>query len=201
MNLTAITEREQVYIKHFYDSLSVSFFLPMDKVATLADIGSGAGFPGIPLKIVFPHIQLTIIDSLNKRIQFLKHLCEKLRLRDVVCLHSRAEDAARLNNHRDQYDMVTARAVARLSVLNEFCLPFAKPGGVFVAMKGNDVEGELAEAEYSLRELKGKLREVFHLELPLELSNRNLIVIEKLSVTPHKYPRKAGIPLKSPLIK
>ncbi|UUZ91309.1 16S rRNA (guanine(527)-N(7))-methyltransferase RsmG [Paenibacillus sp. P25] len=128
MNLTGITERDQVYMKHFYDSLSVSFFIPMKDVGTVADIGSGAGFPSIPLRIAFPHLRVTIIDSLNKRIQFLNHLVSVLGLSEVQCVHSRAEDAARQKEHRDHYDLVTARAVARLAVLNEFCLPFTAVG-------------------------------------------------------------------------
>jgi 16S rRNA (guanine527-N7)-methyltransferase len=200
MNLTGITDREQVYLKHFYDSLSISFFLPFGKVKTLADIGSGAGFPSVPLKIVFPALELTIVDSLQKRIHFLNHICEQLNLQNVTCLHSRAEDAARLSNHRDRYDLVTARAVAKLAVLNEFCLPFVKKGGLFVAMKGQDISTELEEANFSLRELKGKVNDVHFLRLPGDESERHIIIISKLDPTPKKYPRKAGLPLKSPLI-
>lgn len=200
MNLTGITERQQVYIKHFYDSLSLSFYLNMDEVSNLADIGSGAGFPGIPLKICFPHIQLTIVDSLNKRIQFLQHVCDKLGLEQVQLLHSRAEDAARLDHMRDRFDLVTARAVARMAVLNEFCLPFTKSNGVFAAMKGSDPSEELHEAKRSLKELNAKLRKTYSFFLPLENSDRHIIVIEKSSATPKKYPRKAGTPLKSPLV-
>ncbi|MCZ8517441.1 16S rRNA (guanine(527)-N(7))-methyltransferase RsmG [Paenibacillus filicis] len=200
MNLTGITERDQVYVKHFYDSLSVAFFVPMNDIHTLADIGSGAGFPSIPLKIAFPHLQVTIIDSLNKRIQFLTHLCEALELPGVNCLHGRAEDVARMPAHRDRYDMVTARAVARLAVLNEFCLPFTRVGGQFVAMKGSEVEGELTEAAYSLKELKAKWQMTHRFQLPVEESTRHMLVIKKVGATPAKYPRKAGTPLKSPLV-
>ncbi|TBL77464.1 16S rRNA (guanine(527)-N(7))-methyltransferase RsmG [Paenibacillus thalictri] len=201
MNLTGITEREQVYVKHFYDSLSVSFFVSMKNIKRVADIGSGAGFPSIPLKIVFPHLQVTIIDSLNKRIQFLNHLCAELQLNDMLCLHSRAEDAARLPQHRDQYDLVTARAVARLSVLNEFCLPFVTKGGLFAAMKGSAFEEELTEAAFSFNELKSKPLQVHKFVLPdEEHSTRHILVAEKQAVTPKKYPRKAGVPLKNPLI-
>lgn len=201
MNLTGITEREQVYIKHFYDSLSVSFFMPMNDITKMADIGSGAGFPSIPLKIVFPHLKVTIIDSLNKRIQFLKHLCSELALSEVECLHSRAEDAARIVSQRDSYDLVTARAVARLSVLNEFCLPFARSGGLFAAMKGNSIEEELTEAAFSFKELKAKPIHVHRFELPdEEHSTRHIVVIKKQADTPKKYPHKAGVPLKNPLI-
>lgn len=138
MNLTGITEREQVYTKHFYDSISLAFFLDINEITNLADIGSGAGFPGIPLKICFPHLKLTIVDSLNKRISFLQHVSTTLGLTDVQLIHGRAEDVARKFTHRDAYDLVTARAVARLSLLNEFCLPFTRKDGVFAAMKGSD---------------------------------------------------------------
>ncbi|WP_026326826.1 16S rRNA (guanine(527)-N(7))-methyltransferase RsmG [Paenibacillus ginsengihumi] len=201
MNLTGITEREQVYVKHFYDSLSVSFFVAMDKVERLADIGSGAGFPGIPLKIVFPYLQLTIVDSLNKRIQFLKHLCDALELTNVRCIHGRAEEIARQEEHRDRYSLVTARAVARLAVLNELCLPFAAPGGTFAAMKGSEVQEELAEAGYSLKELKGEWMDTHRFQLPLEDSLRHMVLIRKTAPTPGKYPRKPGMLLKSPLVK
>ena len=201
MNLTAITEREQVYIKHFYDSLSLAFYCDLTSIQTMGDIGSGAGFPSLPIKIAFPHVQVTIVDSLNKRIQFLKQLVDKLHLSEVNCVHGRAEDIARVKEHRDKYDLVTARAVARLAVLNEFCLPFTRKGGMFVAMKGSEVEEELAEAAYSLSELKGTLLGVDRMELPLEQSVRHFIRMEKTATTPAKYPRKAGTPLKMPLIK
>lgn len=200
MNLTGITERQQVYIKHFYDSLSLSFYLKMDEISTLADIGSGAGFPGIPLKICFPHLKLTIVDSLNKRVQFLQHVCDKLGLQQVQLLHSRAEDAGRLDQMRDHFDLVTARAVARMAVLNEFCLPFAKSNGIFAAMKGSDPSEEMLEAKRSLKELNAKLRKTYSFSLPLENSDRHIIIIEKKGATPKKYPRKAGTPLKSPLV-
>lgn len=200
MNLTGITERDQVYIKHFYDSLSVAFCTSMANIATFADIGAGAGFPGIPLKIMFPHLKLTIVDSLNKRIQFLKNLCEALDLSDVNCVHGRAEDVARTAAHRDRYDLVTARAVARLAVLNEFCLPFARKDGLFIAMKGSDIEVELKEAAFSLKELNAKWIHTEKLQLPVDQSMRHLVVIRKAGVTPGKYPRKAGLPLKAPLL-
>ncbi|MEF3305300.1 16S rRNA (guanine(527)-N(7))-methyltransferase RsmG [Paenibacillus sp. GYB003] len=200
MNLTGITEREQVYMKHFYDSLSLSFFVPMSELSTIADIGSGAGFPSIPLRIVFPHLRVTIVDSLNKRIQFLNHLVQSLGLEHVTCIHGRAEDVARMNGQRDSYDLVTARAVARLNVLAEFCLPFVRKSGLFAAMKGADPEEELREAAFSLRQLRGVVKSVASFQLPIEQSSRHIILIEKVGATPQKYPRKAGLPLKQPLI-
>ncbi|MEC0330607.1 16S rRNA (guanine(527)-N(7))-methyltransferase RsmG [Paenibacillus macerans] len=200
MNLTGITERHQVYIKHFYDSVTLAFHIPMGEIVTMADIGSGAGFPGIPLKICFPHLQLTIIDSLNKRIQFLQHVVDQLGLEDVQLLHGRAEDLGRREGLRDSFDLVTARAVARMAVLNEFCLPFAKAGGVFVAMKGSDPEEEVKEAAYSLSQLKGQWVNTVPFTLPMENSDRHLVIIRKTGPTPKKYPRKAGTPVKSPLV-
>lgn len=201
MNLTGITEREQVYTKHFYDSVSLAFYVGMDKVNTIADIGSGAGFPGIPLKICFPHLKLTIIDSLNKRINFLQHLVDALGLEGVELIHGRAEEIGRRAGYRDHYDLVTARAVARLAVLNEFCLPFVRKDGMFAAMKGSDPTAELTEAAYSLKELKGKLIETHAFQLPVEESARHMILIRKTANTPKMYPRKPGTPLKTPLVK
>ncbi|MDP4096458.1 16S rRNA (guanine(527)-N(7))-methyltransferase RsmG [Paenibacillus sp. P96] len=201
MNLTGITEREAVYTKHFYDSISLAFYTDMKQVSRLADIGSGAGFPGIPLKICFPHLQLTIIDSLQKRISFLNHICELAGLSGVELIHGRAEELGRKLGYRDSYDLVTARAVAKLAVLNEFCLPFVRKGGVFAAMKGSDPAEELQEAAFSLKELSGKVREVQAFQLPVEESARHMILINKTGDTPRKYPRKPGTPLKMPLIK
>ncbi|MCL6605878.1 MAG: 16S rRNA (guanine(527)-N(7))-methyltransferase RsmG [Paenibacillus sp.] len=200
MNLTGITERDQVYTKHFYDSISLAFHLNINDIQSLADIGSGAGFPGIPLKICFPHLKLTIVDSLSKRISFLQHVSNELKLTGVELIHGRAEDVARQSAHRDAYDLVTARAVARLSLLNEFCLPFARKDGLFAAMKGSDPSEELAEAKFSLKELRGRLEKVESFSLPIEESARHIILIKKTGVTPAKYPRKAGISAKSPLI-
>ncbi|RUT33752.1 16S rRNA (guanine(527)-N(7))-methyltransferase RsmG [Paenibacillus zeisoli] len=200
MNLTGITERNQVYVKHFYDSLTLAFYKGMDAVGRMIDVGSGAGFPGIPLKIAFPHLKLTIVDSLNKRISFLQHVVDTIGLKDVQLIHGRAEDIARLPEHRDAYDLATARAVARLAVLNEFCLPFVKPGGVFAAMKGNNPDEEIKEAAFSMKELKGSLVESYNFNLPVENSERHIILIKKNASTPKKYPRKAGTPLKTPLI-
>ncbi|WP_410770097.1 16S rRNA (guanine(527)-N(7))-methyltransferase RsmG [Fontibacillus sp. BL9] len=200
MNLTGITEREQVYIKHFYDSVTLSFYINIEEIDSLADIGSGAGFPGIPLKICFPHLKLTIVDSLNKRIHFLQNVVDKLGLDQVNLLHGRAEDMARNENLRDSYDLVTARAVARMAVLNEFCLPFTKPGGTFAAMKGSDPGEEISESSKSLTELKGKLHQIHHFSLPMENSDRHIILVKKTGPTPKKYPRKAGTPLKSPIL-
>ncbi|GIP36022.1 16S rRNA (guanine(527)-N(7))-methyltransferase RsmG [Paenibacillus sp. J2TS4] len=200
MNLTGITEQDQVYNKHFYDSLSLAFFLPIQEVKTMADIGAGAGFPSIPLKIAFPHLQVTIIDSLKKRITFLEHLARELTLTGATFIHGRAEEWGRKSGYRDQYDLVTARAVARLNVLNEFCLPFVRKGGWFAAMKGADPKEEVDEARFSMTQLKAKLDQVHRFELPVEQAERHIIILQKTEGTPAKYPRAAGTPLKKPLI-
>lgn len=200
MNLTGITERSQVYTKHFYDSLSLAFYVNMQETKNLADIGSGAGFPGIPLKICFPQLKLTIVDSLSKRITFLQHVCDRLGLTGVQLIHGRAEDVARQFVHRDAYDVVTARAVARLSLLNEFCLPFTRKDGIFAAMKGSDPTEELEEAKRSFKELRAELHKVESFTLPVEESSRHIILVRKTGATPSKYPRNPGIPAKSPLI-
>jgi len=200
MNLTGITERAAVYEKHFYDSLTVSLAADLRGEVALADIGSGAGFPSIPLKIAFPQLKITIVDSLAKRIRFLEEVGSSLKLEDVSCIHGRAEDVARLPAHRDRYDVATARAVARLAGLNELCLPFVRAGGSFVAMKGSDLSEEIEESRFSIKQLNGELQEVRRLELPIERSERHLVLIRKVRPTPKSYPRKAGVPLKMPLL-
>lgn len=200
MNLTGITERGAVYEKHFYDSLTLGVLPEAVSSRSMADIGAGAGFPSIPFKIAFPQLEVTIVDSLAKRIRFLQAVVDELQLKSVALVHGRAEDIGRLGDHRDRYDLVTARAVARLAGLNELCLPFVKSEGHFVAMKGADHAVELEESARSIRLLNAKLSYTRALQLPLEQSERQLIVIEKLGKTPKEYPRKAGIPLKQPLI-
>lgn len=200
MNLTAITDREQVYLKHFYDSLTLSFHVVMTDVETMVDVGAGAGFPSIPVKIAFPHLKLTIIDSLNKRIHFLQHLVTVLGLKDVECIHARAEEAGRNPKLRDRFDLASARAVARLNVLNELCLPLVRQGGAFAAMKGSQSAEELEEAKNSIKLLNAKLEKVATFELPIEKSERNIVVLRKTGGTPAKYPRKPGTPSKEPLM-
>ncbi|WEK54241.1 MAG: 16S rRNA (guanine(527)-N(7))-methyltransferase RsmG [Candidatus Cohnella colombiensis] len=201
MNLTGITERAAVYEKHFYDSMTLARAVDLREKTSLVDIGSGAGFPSIPIAIVYPHLKVTIIDSLAKRIRFLEEVTGQLGLSQVSCLHSRAEDAARLTEHRDQYDVATARAVARLAALNELCLPFVRTNGLFIAMKGSDIKEELIESEYSAGRLNAQLERVEKLQLPTEGADRHLIITKKFRPTPVTYPRKSGLPIKSPLVK
>ncbi|MFD1031758.1 16S rRNA (guanine(527)-N(7))-methyltransferase RsmG [Metaplanococcus flavidus] len=198
MNLTAITDQPSVYLKHFYDSITAAFYLDFTKPLKLCDVGAGAGFPSIPLKICFPQIQVTIVDSLNKRIQFLNHLSDKLELKDVEFVHARAEDFGQ-SEHRAKYDVVTARAVARLSVLAELCVPLVKNGGIFAAMKAASAKDELKDAERALDKLGVKQESVHAFTLPIEESERYLQVFRKFKETPKKYPRKPGMPNKSPI--
>lgn len=200
MNLTAITEKEDVYLKHFYDSITVAFYENFREQLTVIDIGAGAGFPSIPLKICFPHIHVTIVDSLNKRITFLNALAEGLDLKGVAFYHDRAEQFARKKGHREQYDLAISRAVARLPVLTELCLPFAKKNGRFIAMKGADAGEELEQSAKALKLLGGKVENKHDFKLPLENSERSIIVISKEKITPKTYPRKPGTPNKEPLV-
>jgi 16S rRNA (guanine527-N7)-methyltransferase len=200
MNLTAITEEGQVYLKHFYDSLTPAFYFPFDQVKTVADIGGGAGFPSIPLKICFPHLHMTIIDSLNKRIGFLQHVAKELGLEHVYPVHGRAEDRGQEPAYRESFQLVVARAVARLNLLSEYCLPFAEVGGHFIALKGADISFELNEGKKAIKTLGGKTRKVETLELMEDAGERNIVIVEKVEHTPRNYPRKAGIPAKKPLL-
>ncbi|WP_210124683.1 16S rRNA (guanine(527)-N(7))-methyltransferase RsmG [Staphylococcus sp. GDY8P165P] len=199
MNLTSITEEHEVYLKHFYDSIATSFYTNLTKELTICDVGAGAGFPSIPLKIIFPNLKVTIVDSLNKRIHFLNQLAEALELDNVSFVHDRAETYGK-GDYRASYDIVTARAVARLSVLSELCLPLVKKGGHFIALKSSKGEEELEEARFGIGVLGGKVLETISYELPEDAGERQMIIIDKRSQTPKKYPRKPGTPNKSPLL-
>ena len=199
MNLTAITEKEDVYLKHFYDSISAAFYVDFTGVQSLCDVGAGAGFPSIPLKICFPHLHISIVDSLNKRITFLNHLSDELGLANTNFYHDRAETFGKNKAHREKYDMVTARAVARMSVLSELCLPLVKKGGFFVAMKASNVNEELSNAKKAIGMLGGQTEKMYSFVLPEEESERNIVKINKVKETPNKYPRKPGTPNKLPL--
>ena len=196
VNLTAITDEEDVYIKHFYDSILVGKVFDLTNVKTICDVGSGAGFPSIPLKIVYPHLNVTIVDGLDKRITFLKQLVSKLGLTNVNLVHGRAEEYAK--DHRESFDMVTARAVARANILNELCIPLVKVGGNFVSMKGKNAEEEINEGN-SLSILKGKIINQAEYYLPKEESKRVLIVINHFEKCPNKYPRAFASIKKNPL--
>nr|WP_240627410.1 16S rRNA (guanine(527)-N(7))-methyltransferase RsmG [Thermoflavimicrobium daqui] len=199
MNLTAITDHHEVYVKHFYDSLTIIRHIPIKQIQTVIDIGTGAGFPGIPLKIAFPHIRLVLLDSLKKRIGFLQEVVNKLNLKQVDCIHGRAEDWGQSQGLRESFDLVTARAVARLNILAEYCLPFAKVGGRFIAMKGSLIEDEVSEAKKALVQLGNATVKTINLSLPEGMGDRHLLLIEKKKKTPKIFPRRAGIPAKQPL--
>lgn len=199
MNLTGITEYDEVNLKHFTDSLTIVRIKNMENVSTLIDVGTGAGFPGIPIKIAFPHIKVTLLDSLNKRIKFLNQVVEELDLEDVVTLHGRAEDYAKKEEYREQFDLCASRAVANLSTLSEYCLPFIKKGGCFVSYKSADSDEEIQQSEKALDILGGKIEKVDKFVLPGSDMGRALVMIEKVKNTPRKYPRKAGVPSKEPL--
>ena len=204
VNLTAITGEEDVYLKHFYDSLIPAFYLSelREQPLALCDVGAGAGFPSLPLKILFPSLKITIVDSLNKRIKFLEELVKKLGLTGVTLEHARAEDfGARKSQARESFNIVTARAVANLPVLSELCLPLTKVGGKFVALKAQKANEEIKRAQYAFQMLGGRLQEDIATKLPEVDEQRHIIVITKEKTTPKKYPRKAGTPGKEPLVK
>lgn len=202
VNLTAITSLKEVYLKHFYDSLVPVLEVPAlrDNPLLICDIGAGAGFPSIPMKIVCPQLKVTIVDSLNKRIKFLQELVGKLNLHDVQLYHARAEEFASLQNHqREKYDFVTARAVARMAVLSELCLPLVKVGGYFMALKAQKAEQEIGDAQRAIRVLGGQLEKDMETRLPGTHDERHLLMVKKVHPTPRKYPRKAGTPARNPI--
>ena len=201
VNLTRITEEDEVYLKHFYDSITPLFIFGevFKNGATLCDVGAGAGFPSIPLKILKPSLKVTIVDSLQKRLNFLKDLISELGLTDVELVHGRAEDVGQNKLYRERFDIVTARAVARMSVLSEYCLPLVKKGGYFVALKGPKAEDELDDGKKALEVLGGKLIKDEELTLPESEEERTLVLVQKVKSTPKKYPRQAGTPRRKPI--
>ncbi len=198
MNLTAITERNEIDIKHYLDSISPLAFSLINDGETVADVGSGAGFPGLPLKIAKRDIHLTAIDSLQKRINFLETVKKELSLEDFNTIHMRAEDAGQDKALRESFDVATSRAVAPLSILAEFCLPLVKAGGRFIALKGPSPKEEIMEAEKAIDILGGKIKDIYEVKLPFDIVH-TIVLIEKISQTPSKYPRKPGKASKQPI--
>ena len=199
MNLTGITEYDEVNLKHFTDSLTIVRLTDMTKISTLIDVGTGAGFPGIPIKIVFPHIKVVLLDSLNKRLKFLNTVIDELDLESVQTLHGRAEDHARNAEYREKFDLCVSRAVANLSTLSEYLLPLVKEGGIAICMKGSVIDEELKNSKKAINVLGGKTAQVFDFNLPKTDIKRNIVLIDKVSKTPAKYPRKPGTPSKEPI--
>lgn len=202
MNLTSITEKNDVMIKHFLDSMMASKFVDFNN-KSLIDVGTGAGFPGLPLKILNPTLKVTLLDSLNKRVNFLNEVITTLKLTDIEAVHYRAEDGARDKSYRESFDYSCSRAVANLSTLSEYCLPFVKVGGQFISYKSSDCEEEINNSKFAINLLGGKISNVesFEINNPFddEILGRSLVFVNKLKNTDKKYPRKSGVPSKNPL--
>ncbi len=199
INLTSIVEEEEVIVKHFLDSLLVVKALDMKSINSLLDVGTGAGFPGIPLKIIYPHIQLVLLDSVNKKVKFLQEVCQQLSLLDVKCLHGRAEDFAQQVQYREKFDCVVSRAVSNLSTLSEYCIPFVQLTGYFISYKSSDYELEVEDALNAIEVLGGTIEKIVSLKIPHSDITRTYVLILKSIRTQNHYPRKAGLPSKKPL--
>ena len=199
MNLTGITEYEEVNEKHFVDSLSIVKALDMKSVKSVIDVGTGAGFPGIPLKIAFPHLKVVLLDSLNKRINFLNTVIAELGLTDIKTIHGRAEDYAKQTEYREKFDLCVSRAVANLSTLSEYCLPYVSADGLFVPYKSGEIDEELENSKKAVKILSGKIENVVKFQLPGTEIGRSFVKVRKIANTNKKYPRKAGLPAKEPL--
>lgn len=199
MNLTAITDDQEIITKHFLDCLSLAKSINMDAAYQLIDIGTGAGFPGMVVKIAFPHIGVTLVDALKKRLTFLDEVIRQLELKNITCIHARAEDLGKEKNYREKYDICASRAVAHLAVLSEYTLPFVKEGGYLLALKGQKLDEELKESQKAISILGGTLEEVCDVEIPFTDITHRIAKIRKVKITDAKYPRKAGEPTKKPL--
>ncbi|WP_395014095.1 16S rRNA (guanine(527)-N(7))-methyltransferase RsmG [Robinsoniella peoriensis] len=199
MNLTGITEYDEVMQKHFVDSLSIVKAADLGQCKKVLDMGTGAGFPGIPIKIVYPHLEVVLLDSLNKRIKFLNEVIGKLGLSGITAIHGRAEDYAKQKEYREMFDLCVSRAVANLASLSEYCIPYTMLHGNFISYKAGSIEDELQNAKNAVFLLGGKMKDTVKFTLPGSDIERSLVVIEKVKKTPGKYPRKAGLPAKEPI--
>ena len=199
MNLTGITDYEEVNEKHFVDSLSIVKAIDMESVESVIDVGTGAGFPGIPLKIAFPHLKVVLLDSLNKRINFLNEVIAQLGITDIKTIHGRAEDYAKQAEYRENFDLCVSRAVANLSTLSEYCLPYVSMNGMFVPYKSGEIDEELENSKKAVKILGGKIENVVKFQLPGTDIGRSFVKVRKIANTNKKYPRKAGLPAKEPL--
>lgn len=199
MNLTGITEYDEVVEKHFIDSLSIAKVIDMNQVKKVIDVGTGAGFPGIPLKIAYPHLEVTLLDSLNKRIKFLNAVIEENELEKISTIHGRAEDYAKQDAYREKYDLCVSRAVANLATLSEYCLPYVSVNGKFISYKSGEIDGEVNESKKAIQILGGKLAKVEKFQLAGTDIGRSFVIIKKVKPTGKKFPRKAGLPSKEPL--
>lgn len=199
MNLTAITEYDEVILKHFVDSLAINLYFDMNRPLKVMDMGTGAGFPGIPLKIAFEQLDITLLDSLNKRIKFIQEVADANGLEKINPIHGRAEDIARNKEYREKFDICVSRAVANLTSLSEYCLPFVKTGGYFISYKAGNMEEEINDSKAAIKLLGGKIERVENFTLPDTDITRTFVFVKKEKATPAKYPRKAGLPTKEPL--
>lgn len=197
INLTAITEEDEIILKHFVDSLTISKYIKEEN--SIVDVGTGAGFPGIPVKIARKNVKVTLVDSLNKRILFLNEVIEKLGLENIETLHFRAEEFGQNKKYRESFDIATSRAVANLSTLVEYLLPLVKVGGICICMKGSEIKEELENSKKAIQILGGEIQEIEEFYLPETDIKRTIVIVKKISSTPKKYPRKPGTPVKEPI--
>lgn len=197
INLTAITDVDDIILKHFIDSMTVLKYIEKDK--SIIDVGTGAGFPGIPIAIMREDVKITLLDSLNKRINFLNEVCSELKINNIETIHGRAEEAGQNKQYREKYDIAVSRAVANMTTLSEYLIPFVKVGGICICMKGSEIDHELEQAKFAIKELGGKIEKVEKFNLSDSDIERNIVIIKKIKPTPNKYPRKAGMPSKMPI--
>lgn len=199
INLTAITDEKEIVLKHFIDCISLMSVYKIEDNMNIIDVGTGAGFPAVPIKIMCPDVNVTLLDSLNKRINFLNELIIQLELKNIFCIHSRAEDSGRDKKFREKYDLCVSRAVANLAVLSEYCLPFILVGGTFISFKSVNIDDELNEAKTAIKKLGAKIDSVKTVNIPYSDIQRSIVIIKKIRQTPSQYPRKAGMVSKQPI--